>query len=164
MRSKVKLTDRRRLSAGVTALLMSSALAAVAAPALSAGSAASADSAAGATVPFTSYEAEAGTLGGGASVVSLTSAPTTQYSSAAVEASGHAYVQLTNTGQSVQWTNTTGVPVSAINVRESIPDSATGSGTSATLDLYVDGTFRQALNLNSRQSWFYEGGSNNYNS
>ncbi|WP_405583017.1 discoidin domain-containing protein [Streptomyces sp. NBC_01190] len=118
---------------------------------------------AGATVPFTSYEAEAGTLSGGATAVSLTAAPTTQYSSAAVEASGHAYVQLTGTGQGVQWTNTTGGSISALNLRASIPDSATGGGTTATLDLYVDGVFRQALNLNSRQSWFYEGGSNHYN-
>ncbi|HEY4454330.1 MAG TPA: hypothetical protein VGN81_08470 [Pseudonocardiaceae bacterium] len=59
---------------------------------------------AGATTPFTSYEAEAGTVSGGASVVSLASAPTTQYSSPALEASRHAYVHLSGTGQ-----RTTGV-------------------------------------------------------
>jgi hypothetical protein len=111
----------------------------------------------GATTPFTSYEAEAGTLGGGATAVSLTAAPTTQYSSAALEASGHAYVQLTGTGQYVRWTNNTGSPVSFVDVRASVPDSASGGGTTATLNLYVDGTFRQALNLNSKQSWLYEG-------
>src|ERR1700744_853807 len=58
---------------------------------------------AGATTPFTPYQAPEGTLGGGASVVSLTSAPATQYDSPQGEASGHAYVQLTGTGQSVQW-------------------------------------------------------------
>src|SRR5882724_9952912 len=42
----------------------------------------------GATTPFTSLEAEAGTLGGGATLVSLTSAPTTPYSSPELEASG----------------------------------------------------------------------------
>jgi hypothetical protein len=117
---------------------------------------------AGATLPFTSFEAEAGTLSGGASTVSLTSAPTTQYSSATLEASGHAYVQLTGTGQSVQWTNTTGAPITFLNVRASIPDSSGGGGITATLDLYVNGTFRQAINLNSRQSWMYEG-NNHYN-
>lgn len=133
-------------------------------PASSTQAAAPADStAAGATLPFTEFEAENGTLVGGASVVRLTSAPTTQYSSPALEASGHAYVQLTGTGQGVQWTNTTGAPISAINLRESIPDSANGGGTTATLDLYVNGVFRQTLNLNSRQSWFYEGGNGNYN-
>jgi F5/8 type C domain/Carbohydrate binding module (family 6)/Abnormal spindle-like microcephaly-assoc'd, ASPM-SPD-2-Hydin len=158
MRHLPKLALRRTMGVVVAALLTGTALVASAtAPA------AAATGTAGATLPFTSYEAEAGSLGGGASVVSLTSPPTTQYSSAAVEASGHAYVQLTGTGQSVQWTNTTGTQISAINVRASIPDSATGGGSTATLDLYVDGTLRQTLNLNSKQSWFYEGGSNNYN-
>jgi hypothetical protein len=148
---------RRWLAVVAAAVLTGSALAAVpVAPA-------AADTVAGATLPFTSYEAEAGSLGGGATAVSLTAAPTTQYSSPALEASGHAYAQLTGVGQSVQWTNGTGQPIGAINLRESIPDSASGGGTTATLDLYVNNTFRQTLNLNSRQSWFYEGGSNNYN-
>lgn len=115
----------------------------------------------GASTGFTTYEAEAGTLGGGASTVSLTAAPTTQYSSAALEASGHAYVHLSGTGQSVRWTNSTGQPISFLNVRASIPDSASGGGSTATLDLYVDGVFRQTLNLNSKQTWVYEG--TNYN-
>jgi hypothetical protein len=119
-------------------------------------------SVAGATTPFTTYQAPEATLGGGASVVSLTSAPTSEYDSPQGEASGHAYVQLTGNGQSVQWTNDTGEPISFINVRASIPDSSTGGGTTATLDLYVNGTFRQALNMNSIQSWQYEG-NNNYN-
>ena len=97
----------------------------------------------------------------GASVVSLTSAPTSQYDSPQGEAAGHAYVQLAGTGQSVQWTNDTGQPISFINMRASIPDSAGSGGVTATLDLYVNGTFRQALNLNSIQSWQYEG-NNNY--
>jgi Carbohydrate binding module (family 6)/F5/8 type C domain/Right handed beta helix region/Abnormal spindle-like microcephaly-assoc'd, ASPM-SPD-2-Hydin len=120
-------------------------------------------SVAGASTPFTTYQAPEATLGGGASVVSLTASPTSEYDSPQGEATGHAYVQLTGTGQSVQWTNDTGQPISFVNVRASIPDSATGSGLTNTLDLYVNGVFRQALNLNSIQSWEYEGGSNNYN-
>ena len=123
---------------------------------------AAAASSVGATTSFTSYEAEAGTLGGGASVVSLTAPPTTQYSSAVLEASGHAYVHLAATGQSVQWTNNTGQPISFINVRASIPDAPTGYGITTTLDLYVNGTYRQALDLNSKQSYLYEG-NNHYN-
>src|SRR3984885_1307299 len=119
-------------------------------------------SVAGATTPFTTYQAPEAALGGGASVVSLTSAPTSEYDSPQGEADGHAYVQLTGPGQSVQWTNNTGQPINFINVRASIPDSSTGGGMTATLDLYVDGTFRQALNMNSIQSWQYEG-NNNYN-
>lgn len=123
---------------------------------------AAASAAVGATKPFSVYEAEAGTPGGGAAVRSLTSAPTTQYSSAALEASGHSYVHLAGTGQSVQWTNTTGQPISFLDVRAGIPDSASGGGVTGTLNLYVNGVFRQALNLNSRQSWVYEG-NGNYN-
>jgi hypothetical protein len=62
----------------------------------------------GANTPFTSYEAESGTLSGGATVVSLTTKPTTEFSSPQLEASGHAYVHLAATGQSVTWTNNTG--------------------------------------------------------
>src|SRR5436190_844311 len=61
----------------------------------------------GATTPFVSYEAEAGTLGGGATMVALTSPPTTQFSSPALESSGHAYVHLSAVGQYVEWTNNT---------------------------------------------------------
>ena len=117
-------------------------------------------SVAGATTPFTTYQAPEGALGGGAKVVSLTSAPTTQFDTPQVEADGHAYVKLTGTGQSVGWVNKTGRPVNFINVRASIPD-APGGGRTATLDLYVNGKFRQALRMNSIQSWQYEG-DNNY--
>ena len=64
-------------------------------------------------------------------MVSLTSAPTSEYDSPQGEADGHAYVQLTGTGQSV----------SGCRV---IPDRQ-GGGMTSTLDLYVNGTFRQAL-------------------
>jgi hypothetical protein len=120
----------------------------------------SASATVGAITPFVSYEAEAGTCGGGATVVSLTSAPTTQYSSPELEASGHAYVRLAGKGQYVEWTNHIGQPVTFINVRYSIPDAPGGGGITAALDLYIDGSFRQTLNLNSRQTWLYENSSN----
>jgi parallel beta-helix repeat protein len=153
----------------VAALLPGAVTALVAAPSAMAATPASyqapytpSPSVAGATTPFTTYEAPEATLGGGASVVSLTSAPTSEYDSPQGEADGHAYVQLTGPGQSVQWTNNTGQPINFINVRASIPDSSAGTGTTATLDLYVNGTFRQAIAINSLQSWEYEG-NNNYN-
>ncbi|MDB6131326.1 MAG: coagulation factor 5/8 type domain protein, partial [Verrucomicrobiales bacterium] len=116
----------------------------------------------GATTPFSSYEAEAGAVGGGATVVTLTAAPTTQFSSPEVEASGHGYVRLNANGQYVEWVNNTGHNINALNVRASIPDASGGGGMTATLDLYVNGTFRQALTLTSAQSWGYEG-NNHYN-
>ena len=116
---------------------------------------------AGATTPFTTYQAPKGALSGGARAVSLTAAPTSQFDTPQGEADGHAYVKLTGTGQSVGWINKTGRPINFINVRASIPDAAAGGGSTATLDLYVNGRFRQALRMNSIQSWQYEG-DNNY--
>ena len=115
----------------------------------------------GAITPFTSYEAESGLLGGSAKIVALTSAPTTPYSSPVLEASGHAYAQLTNTGDFITWTNTTGGNLTAINLRSCIPDAPTGGGITNTIDLYINGIFRQALSVNSAQSYCYEG--TNYN-
>ncbi len=115
----------------------------------------------GATTPFVSYEAEDGILSGGATGISVISAPTTQYSSPELEASGHAYVRLTATGQSLTWTNTTGQNVTALNLRTCIPDAPGGGGITSTIDLYVNGIFRQAFNVNSLQSYCYEG--TNYN-
>ncbi len=115
----------------------------------------------GAKTPFTSYEAEIGTLSGGATVVALTSPPTTIFSSPELEASGHAYVNLASTGQQVSWVNTTSQAITAINVRYSIPDAPQGGGITSTLDLYVNGVFRQAIPVNSKQTWVYET-ANNY--
>ncbi|HEY0258101.1 MAG TPA: hypothetical protein VGC39_11705, partial [Candidatus Methylacidiphilales bacterium] len=110
----------------------------------------------GAPLPFTSYEAENGSLGGGATVRSLTAPPTTKFSSPELEASGHSFVELNATNESVTWTNNTGQNITAINLRASIPDSAGGGGTTATLALYVHGTFRQNITLSSVQTWVYE--------
>ena len=113
--------------------------------------------AAGALTPFTTLEAEAAILGGGATVSLFTpgslvpTAPTMQ-----LEASGLGYVLLTNAGSSVACTN----PVAGANamvIRSCLPDATNGGGITATLDLYVDGTFRQAITLSSRQSWNYRG-------
>ena len=103
-----------------------------------------------------------GKLGGGAAVHALTTPPTTQYSSPELEASGHAYVALATTGDSVSWVNQTGIAITAINVRVSIPDAPGGGGITATLDLYVNGQMRQSLALNSMQTWLYEN-ANDYN-
>ena len=115
----------------------------------------------GATTPFVSYEAEGGFPGGGATICYLTNPPTTPYSSPELEASGHAFVALTATGQYVQWTNNTGGNITAINLRSCIPDAPAGGGISNTINFYVDGVFRQAFSVNSKQNYCYEG--TNYN-
>ncbi len=108
----------------------------------------------GAVVPFTEYEGEAGTLGGGASIVSMIF-PQTANDESVLEVSGGAYVTLTGTGQSVSWVNGSGQSITALNLRIQIPDAPTGGGTTNTLDLYVNGTFRQAITVNSTQVYIY---------
>ena len=111
---------------------------------------------AGATTPFTTLEAEAGTLGGGATIQSFViGSPVPSVATLELEASGGALVALGATGQSVSWTN----PVANANtivVRSSIPDAPNGGGITATINLYVNGVFRQALTVSSKQSWVYE--------
>jgi len=107
--------------------------------------------AAGAITPFMTLEAEAGILGGGAAILSMTnlpSAPTVQ-----LESSGRKCVELDATGESVAWTNAE--LCNAIVIRASIPDALGGGGITNTLNLYVNGTFRQSVTLTSRYSWIY---------
>ncbi|MDB6019933.1 MAG: uncharacterized protein JWR19_4422 [Pedosphaera sp.] len=112
--------------------------------------------ASGASNPFQSYEGESGTLGGGATVRSLGGLPTAP--TPELEASGGKFVELNATGESVTWTTT--ATANAIVIRASIPDASGGGGTTATLDLYVNGVYRQALNFSSQYSWVY--GVNNF--
>ena len=116
----------------------------------------------GATTPFTTLEGEAGGVGGGAIVRVLKTIPANALSSVELEASGRSFVELSASGAFVSWVN----PVDSantINIRECIPDAAGGGGIDATLDLYVNGTLRQAIPLNSRQTWVYEGTNGNSN-
>ncbi|ETK35490.1 discoidin domain-containing protein [Microbispora sp. ATCC PTA-5024] len=103
----------------------------------------------GANMPYDTYEAEDGVVGGGATVVG----PNRTIGDLAGEASGRKAVRLTSTGNYVEWT--TKAPTNTLVTRFSIPDSAGGGGTDATLDVYVDGTFLKAVNLTSKYAWLY---------
>ncbi|MCX6309358.1 MAG: right-handed parallel beta-helix repeat-containing protein [Bacteroidia bacterium] len=108
-------------------------------------------SAQGATTPFTTYEAENGTLSGGASILAATtlpSAPTVQF-----ESSGRRCVELNATDESVSWTTTD--ITNTIVVRVSMPDAVGGGGIVDSLNLYVDGVFRQSLVFTSKYAWIY---------
>jgi hypothetical protein len=98
-------------------------------------------------------------LAGGATVRSLTPGdPVPIDSTPELESSGRAFVELTSPGDSVSLVNP-GPSASTIVIRAAIPDAPTGGGTTATLNLYVDGGFRQAITLSSVQTWVY--GTNN---
>jgi hypothetical protein len=107
--------------------------------------------AAGAVTPFTTLEAEAGILGGGAAILSMTNLPTAP--TVQLESSGRKCVELDATGESVTWTNAE--TCNAIVIRASIPDAPGGGGLTNTLNLYVNGAFRQTFTLTSRYSWIY---------
>ncbi|MFE4369300.1 glycosyl hydrolase family 28-related protein [Streptomyces sp. NPDC056835] len=112
--------------------------------------------AAGATTPFVTVEAETGTLGGGARLRSISpGAPAPTAASLETEASGYALVELKATGDSVTIPNSTGKNANTLVVRASIPDAPAGGGITASLNLYVNGVFRQAITLSSHQAWNY---------
>ncbi|MDX6241858.1 MAG: hypothetical protein QOG10_6682 [Kribbellaceae bacterium] len=112
--------------------------------------------AAGAATPFVTTEAEAGTRGGSALLRSISQgAPAPTVASLETEASGYALVELKTTGDSVTIPNSTGKNANTLVVRASIPDAPAGGGITASLNLYVNGVFRQAVTLSSQQAWNY---------
>jgi len=98
----------------------------------------------GANMPYDAYEAEDGTLGGGAAIVG----PNRTIGDLAGEASGRKAVTLNQTGASVQWT--TRNPTNSIVARFSIPD-----GTTSSINVYVNGTLNKTLPLTSKYAWLY---------
>ncbi|MEU3982324.1 glycosyl hydrolase family 28-related protein [Streptomyces sp. NPDC026672] len=110
----------------------------------------------GARTPFVTIEAESGTLGGGATVHAIKPGdPAPTRATPETEASGYAYAKLERTGQSVAVVNRTGKQANTLVVRASVPDAPQGGGIRAPLNLYVDGTFRQAITISSEQAWNY---------
>ncbi|WP_341347415.1 discoidin domain-containing protein [Paenibacillus sp. FSL H3-0469] len=103
----------------------------------------------GANMPYDMYEAEDGVIGGGA--VKL--APNRNIGDLAGEASGRRAVTLNTTGSYVEFT--TKASTNTLVTRFSIPDSASGDGTTATLNIYVNGVFNKAITLNSKYAWLY---------
>lgn len=98
----------------------------------------------GATLPYTTVEAESGTPGGGAQVVG----PNRKIGDLAGEASGRKAVTLEETGQYVEFT--TPADTNTLVTRFSVPD-----GTNATLNVYVDGEKTKAFDLTSKYAWLY---------
>jgi hypothetical protein len=107
----------------------------------------------GAAVPFTTYEAEAATNKVKGSAVKMTAPPSSTDSTPELEASGRGYVELKNQGDFVEFPNVRAA--NTILLRHCIPDAPGGGGTTATLSLYVNGAFRQALKLSSMHNWLY---------
>ncbi|CAM5364117.1 discoidin domain-containing protein [Streptomyces violaceorubidus] len=103
----------------------------------------------GANMPYDMYEAEDGTVGGGATVVG----PNRTIGDLAGEASGRKAVHLDKTGEYVEFT--TKADTNTLVTRFSIPDAPGGGGIDATLNVYVDGVMKKALPLTSKYAWLY---------
>jgi hypothetical protein len=107
----------------------------------------SAKASGGATVPWTTYEAEdmvtTGTILGPQYAPNLV----------ASESSGRKCVQLDAVSDYVQFTALAGA--NAVVVRYSVPDTADGAGTNYTLSLYTNGVFASKLDMTSKYSWLY---------
>ena len=110
----------------------------------------------GATVPWTTYEAEAMTIYGGTILGPPRRAVdknVTVTNTVEAESSGRQCVKLSASGQYVEFT-----ALSAANtmvVRYSVPDTGDGTGDDYTLSLYVNGTFVRKVPVTSRYSWLY---------
>ncbi|GAA0555197.1 CARDB domain-containing protein [Paractinoplanes ferrugineus] len=98
----------------------------------------------GANMPYDMYEAEDGTIGGGAAIVG----PNRTVGDLAGEASGRKAVTLDQTGSYVQWT--TRNATNTIVARFSIPD-----GTTSSINVYVNGSLNKSLPLTSKYAWLY---------
>ena len=101
----------------------------------------------GATVPYTEYEAENGSTNG------ALIGPDRTYRTVASESSGRRAVRLDGSGKYIQFTLT--APANSVVVRHSIPDNAAGTGITAPLALYANGTKVTDLQLTSTYSWVY---------
>ncbi len=107
----------------------------------------------GAAVPYVELEAEDSTTSGTVLGPSRAVDDADVLRSIAGESSGRRAVELTATGQSVQWV--TPVATNSLVVRFVIPDAPDGSGTTATLGVTVDGHRVASLPLTSRYAWAY---------
>jgi hypothetical protein len=127
----------------------------------------------GLTWPVATYEAEAATLMGGASIVGAADGSDRTVGDLGGEASQRQAVLLTQAGDAVSWVvQGSEANANALVVRFSIPDAAAGGGTTGSLALtIVDASGKtlqaQPLVLTSRYSWLYGGvkdGTKLYNS
>jgi hypothetical protein len=103
----------------------------------------------GANVSYDMYEAEDGSVGGGAQLVG----PNRTIGDLAGEASGRRAVTLNSTGAYVEWT--TRAATNTLVTRFSIPDAAGGGGIDSTLNIYVNGVLHKPISLTSKHSWLY---------
>src|SRR5258708_4053451 len=102
----------------------------------------------GATVPWTTYEAENMTVSGGTIL-----GPSYAQNVVESESSGRKCVKLNATGQYIQFTNA--ATASSLVVRYSVPDTSDGVGADYSISLYKNGSFIGKLPVTSNYWWRY---------
>ncbi|MBN2651340.1 MAG: right-handed parallel beta-helix repeat-containing protein [Spirochaetales bacterium] len=105
----------------------------------------------GATLPWTTYEAERGSYSG--SLLTWSVAKNDGVGDPAGEASGRSAVRLASTGDYVEWAMVKAC--NALVVRYSIPDAPGGYGQNCSLSIYKNGEKMNTIELTSRYSWLY---------
>ncbi|TNH23421.1 mycodextranase, partial [Micromonospora orduensis] len=103
----------------------------------------------GATVPFVEQEAEKAAHNG------TKIGPDRRYGTLPSEASGREAVTLDAVGEYVEFTLT--APANAVTFRHSIPDSPSGTGRDAAIDLRANGTVLRSVPVTSKYGWYYGG-------
>jgi hypothetical protein len=109
-------------------------------------------SARGASMPYTRYDTDDATRGGGAT---LQSAPTFDQALIASEASGQRYVALPASGSYLEWSVRQGEGGAGVTMRFTMPDSTDGMGLNGSLDVYVNGVKAKTVPLTSYYNWQY---------
>ena len=104
----------------------------------------------GATMPYTRYDSDEASLGGGASIV--ISQNHDQYNTAS-QASKQTYVKLPNSGAYLEWTMRTSGR--GVTMRFTLPDSSDGMGLNGSLDVYVNNNKVKTVDLTSYYMWQY---------
>ncbi|MBW8864058.1 MAG: hypothetical protein JF609_03865, partial [Verrucomicrobia bacterium] len=110
----------------------------------------------GATVPWTTYEAEAMTINGGTVLgppLRAVDKNVTITNTVEAESSGRQCVKLSSAGQSIEFIAQNAA--NAMVVRYSVPDTADGTGTDYTISLYLNGSFARKIPVTSKYSWLY---------
>ncbi|MWV42833.1 carbohydrate-binding protein [Paenibacillus sp. HJL G12] len=112
-------------------------------------------SARGASMPYSRYDTDDATRGGGAT---LQTAPTFDQALTASEASGQRYIALPSNGSYLQWTVKQGQGGAGVTMRFTMPDSSDGMGLKGSLDVYVNGNKAKTISLSSYYNWQYFSG------
>jgi hypothetical protein len=101
----------------------------------------------GATIPWTTYEAENMKTNG------IIMGPKYAPYNVETESSGQKCVKLASKGQFVEFIST--INANSIVIRYSLPDKKEGNGTNSTIGIYINGKLIQHHKISSRYSWLY---------